>query len=93
MRVPLRVPICFIYAGLSLPLLRACRPESGSVGVGWGQEWGQRSKPAGLFTVVSSTVMSSDVAPILHRHGPVVLDRRSAHVLEHRLHRLDLGSL
>ena len=33
MRVPLRVPICCIYAGLSLPLLRACRPESGSVGV------------------------------------------------------------
>jgi hypothetical protein len=29
-----------VFGGI---LVEACRPESGDVGVGWGQDWGQRS--------------------------------------------------
>jgi hypothetical protein len=43
-RVPGHVGECPEDADLRGMLVEECRPESGSVGVGWGQDWGQRAK-------------------------------------------------
>ncbi len=43
-RVPVDVGECPRDADFRGSLVEACRSESACVGVGWGQEWGQRSK-------------------------------------------------
>jgi hypothetical protein len=41
-------------------LVVACRPESDDVGVGWGKDWGKRSRSKWLLPVLGDVVSEED---------------------------------
>jgi hypothetical protein len=58
--VPDDVGGCPRYADFRGILVEACRSESDDVGVGWGKDWGKRSRSNWLLPVLGDVVSEED---------------------------------
>jgi hypothetical protein len=60
LRVPDDVGGCPEDADFRRNLVEACRPESDDVWVGWGKDWGKRSRSKWLLPVLGDVVSEED---------------------------------
>ena len=76
--------------------MEACRSESDEVGVGWGKDWGKRSKSNWLTSSTQGVTSDHDGGPRprwARREGPVILtvDAAAMHAAGHAFYQAANG--